>query len=283
MERINDKIDDNIPNSQAAYRGGRSTTGQVFTIKLMAEKAITSSNYTVMLLMMDMSKAFDSIHRALILEDLRSILLPEELHMIKLMIEDVKLAVKIGNEMGNPFNTNIGTPQEDSLRPILFTLKCRNSRTPTEIADHNYGADETQRPMITPTHLGDHNYIKPRSFGTLIDLQYANDICWVGGNCNHGVEFFKKNIPEYLASRNLMINLTKTEEYEIDKATDEWKKCRYLGSLLDSEEDIKRRRLLVKISYDRIRPALEDKKLDNEIKISIFNTMISSAFQPNLH
>ena len=168
MERINDKIDDNIPNSQAAYRGGRSTTGQVFTIKLMAEKAITSSNYTVMLLMMDMSKAFDSIHRALILEDLRSILLPEELHMIKLM--------------GNPFNTNIGTPQEDCLRPILFTLKCRNSRTPTEIADHNYGADETQRPMITPTHLGDHNYIKPRSFGTLIDLQYADDICWVGGN-----------------------------------------------------------------------------------------------------
>ena len=166
---------------------------------------------------------------------------------------------------------------------LANALKGGNSRIPTEIADHNYGVDETQRPMITPTHLGDHNYIKPRSFGTLIDLQYANDICWVGGNCNHGVEFFKKNIPEYLASRNLMINLTKTEEYEIDKATDEWKKCRYLGSLLDSEEDIKRRRLLVKISYDRIRPALEDKKLDNEIKISIFNTMISSAFQPNLH
>ena len=54
----------------------------------MAEKAITLSNYTVMLLMMDMSKASDSIHRALILEDLRSILLPEELHIIKLMIED---------------------------------------------------------------------------------------------------------------------------------------------------------------------------------------------------
>ena len=135
--------------------------------------------------------------------------------------------------------------------------------------------------MITPTHLGDHNYIKPRSFGTLIDLQYADDICWVGGNCNHEVEFFKKNIPEYLAPRNLMINPTKTEEYEIHKETDEWKKCRYLGSLLDSEEDMKRRRLLAKISYDKIRPALEDKKLDNEIKISIFNTMISSVFLYN--
>ena len=60
-----------------------------------------------MLLMMDKSKAFDSIHRAFILEDFRSILVPEELHMIKLMIDDVKLAVKTGNEMGNPFNTNI--------------------------------------------------------------------------------------------------------------------------------------------------------------------------------
>ena len=56
--RIGDKIDAHIPNSQAAYRGGRSTTEQVFTIRIMAEKAITSSNYSAMLLMMDMSKAF---------------------------------------------------------------------------------------------------------------------------------------------------------------------------------------------------------------------------------
>ena len=40
LERTNDKIDDNIPNNQAAYRGERSTTEQMFTIKLMAEKAI---------------------------------------------------------------------------------------------------------------------------------------------------------------------------------------------------------------------------------------------------
>ena len=48
-----------------------------------------------------------------------------------------------------------------------------------------------------------------------------------------------------------------------------------------SEEDIKRRRRLAKISYDKIRPALENKKLNNEIKASIFNTMISSVFLYN--
>ena len=52
--------------------------------------------------------------------------------------------MKIGNEMGNPFNTNIGTPQGDCLNLILFTLylanalKGGNSRIPTEIADHNW-------------------------------------------------------------------------------------------------------------------------------------------------
>ena len=76
--------------------------------------------------------------------------------------------------------------------------------------------------LPTPTHLGEHNYIKPRSFGTLIDLLYADDICWVGGNCNHGVELFKKNIPEYLALRNLTKNPTETEEYEIHKAKFVW-------------------------------------------------------------
>ena len=36
-----------------------------------------------------------------------------------------------------------------------------------------------------------------------------------------------------------------------------------------------------KILYDKVRPALEDKKLDNKIKVSIFNTMISSVFLYN--
>ena len=39
----------------------------------------------------------------------------------------------------------------------------------------------------------------------LIDLQYADDVCWVGGNRNHRVEFFKNNIPECLGTRILMI------------------------------------------------------------------------------
>ena len=42
IERCWSKLSTQIPLSQAAYQVGRSTTEQVFAIKLLAEKAITS-------------------------------------------------------------------------------------------------------------------------------------------------------------------------------------------------------------------------------------------------
>ena len=42
IERCWERLQHHIPKSQAAYQSGRSTTEQVFAIKLIAEKAITS-------------------------------------------------------------------------------------------------------------------------------------------------------------------------------------------------------------------------------------------------
>ena len=40
-KRIMNRLDKEIPSSQAAYRTGHSTTEHVFAIKLLAQKAIT--------------------------------------------------------------------------------------------------------------------------------------------------------------------------------------------------------------------------------------------------
>ena len=61
-KRTVDKLDAEIPLSQAAYRAGRSTTEHVFAAKVLVEKAITSANYPIDLLMLDMLKAFDTIN-----------------------------------------------------------------------------------------------------------------------------------------------------------------------------------------------------------------------------
>ena len=45
--RIGEKINQQIPLSQAAYRSGRGTSEQVLTMRLMTEKAVTTPGYKV--------------------------------------------------------------------------------------------------------------------------------------------------------------------------------------------------------------------------------------------
>ena len=91
IRRCWNRLSTKIPIEQAAYQAGRSTTEQVFAIKMLVEKAITSSNYNIYLLLLDMSKAFNTVSCGKLLKDLQEILEPDELHMMSLLIKDVNL------------------------------------------------------------------------------------------------------------------------------------------------------------------------------------------------
>ena len=73
-KRINSRLDSAIPMSQAAYRKNSSATEHVFATKLIIETTISSTDETVYLLLLDMSKAFDSIQRNTLIEDLKNVL-----------------------------------------------------------------------------------------------------------------------------------------------------------------------------------------------------------------
>ena len=106
MKRIGERLNSEIPISQAAYRKNRSTTEQVFTIKLVIERTISAKSEKVFLTLLDMSKAFDSVKRSTLINDLSNIINQDELHLIKILL-DVKLAVKNGNHITNYFQTEI--------------------------------------------------------------------------------------------------------------------------------------------------------------------------------
>ena len=88
-----------------------------------------------------MSKAFDTVKRNNLMELLETILDLDETHMMKMLLKDVKLIVRIGKEFGEKITTNIGVPQGDCLSPILFTLpskqKDQKSLKNTTIANSN--------------------------------------------------------------------------------------------------------------------------------------------------
>ena len=122
IKRIQEKFKNRIPLSQAAWRAGESTTEHVFTCKILAEKAITLECYETTILLLDMSKAFDTVKGNNLMELLETILDPDETHMMQILLKDVKLSVRIGKEFGEKIITNIGVPQGDCLSPILLTL-----------------------------------------------------------------------------------------------------------------------------------------------------------------
>ena len=110
-----------------------------------------------------MSKAFDSVKRTILLDDLKQIVEADELYVLKILIEDVTLQVRNSNKLGNKFETNIGIPQGDCLSPILFTFYLANSLKDQQDCDNNL--------------LTEHNYSNKHKILN-IEEQFADDIGW---------------------------------------------------------------------------------------------------------
>ncbi len=83
-------------------------------------------------------------------------------------------------------------------------------------------------------------YYAKRTY-SIIDQQYVDDINCAAVNAKHKIKAKKGKVPKQLNKRNLRESNDKTEDYIIARDGDEaWKMCKFLGSLLDTENDINR-------------------------------------------
>lgn len=256
LDRISTRLSDEIPLTQAAYRKGRSTTEQTFTVKTLAEWASTSKEEHIFLLMTDMSKAFDTINRGQLLSDLDKILKKEELHLLKILL-NVELAVKNGTTKGDFFATDTGAPQGDCLSAVQFTYYL--AKTLEEHQNHSVPATE----------------------GISLDVQYADDISLITTN-KALLEQTKENLPEILTNRELKVNTSKTEEYTIERNGDEsWRQCKFLGTKLDTNNEIKRRKGLAIDAIRTLKSIFQSSKLSVKIKARTFEAYVTSIFLYN--
>ena len=292
IERIGKKIEQHIPHSQTAYQKGRSTTEQVFVYKILAEKAISSKSYTAHILLMDMSKAFDMIDRDKLMDIMRKILKPDELHLVKILLEQVEYCVKVGNTFGEHFKTTTGSPQGDCLSALFFILYLAMALGfEIHIKDHSYALPRHLE-QKTPAELMHHDYsIPPLKVHELcktqtlnIDTQYADD-------CGHAiisdnkylVNYIKATIPALLKIQNLLCNESKNEEHTItreNRHNGSWRTCKYLGSLLDTKCDIQRRKILA-IEASKLLEDIWKSNLTIKLKMKIFDCLVRSIYMYN--
>ena len=233
------------------------------------KKPLHQKAFVINLLMLDMSKAFDTIQRDTLIEDLRQVLNNSKLFLIALLLKDVELARKVKQQNGPKFLTNIGSPQGDSASAIFFIIYLAVSLS---IACNNNVLVQSE-----------HNYNKSIDDHITIDQQYADniDIGWATTEDNQ-IEKIQKDIPPILKDRNLFVNEDKTESYIVKRnGNEDWKKCKYVGSLLDTECDINRRKQQANSAYSKSKDVFSSKKVTTETKLRLINALIESIFLYN--
>ena len=170
-----------MPKTQAAYQKGRSTTEQVLALKILIEKALISQDYDVYILLLDMSKAFDTVNRRTLLADLQEVLEPDELYLLSILTNRPHLSVTVDGETGEKFPTYVGICQGDCLSAVLFIfyLSCALKEEP---------GDQV-----------------PEDLKAFLDLFYADDLTYATTSAEHRT-IIRKETPRKLEKYNLFTN-----------------------------------------------------------------------------
>ena len=115
-----------------------------------------------------------------------------------------------------------------------------------------------------------------------IDPKYADDLGWVS-IIKDRTQKLKADMPPTLKKRNLTVNETKTEEFEIGRdLEDNWKEdFKYLGSLVDTANDIQNRKTLANAAFSTNKNVFNNNRISKETKIRVFNAYVSSIFLYN--
>ena len=250
LERIRPQYEQYISPSQSAYRANRSTADLVWAHRFMIAKAL-SKQVTIYITGLDLSSAFDTIRRDELIKILGNIINDDEVRMIRLLLSNTTLNVKMNNADTAPFESNVGSPQGDAISGVLFNIyledALRRVRTSLNSRDSTI----------------EHTYVHPRS-SLPREMCYADDSDYPTLDTIRRDEILAATF-DILPQRNLKVNPEKTEHTIIERGSNEkdWRTVRKLGSLLGDQEDIAKRKQLsiagmnelnnVWIRHDRIR------------------------------
>ena len=201
-----------------------------------------------------MSAAFDTIDRTELLDTLKDIVNDDELRIIQFLLSKTTIHVKVnGTDKKLPFTTNIGTPQGDSLSPVLFIVYLENALRETRKTEEN----------TKPT--------PPK------EVIYADDIDFIGDSHLDLTE-----IENILQKHNLKVNVDKTEHTRVRRDTEDWKKTKKVGSLIDSKKDIEHRKHLSNIALTKLSSIWKRaNKVRQKTRIKIYNSLVRSILLYN--
>ena len=258
LDRIRDKVETYLSANQSGFRPFRSTSDVVWTHRWLAAKTALS-DLENKITGIDMSAAFDTIKREKLLQILETFLEEDEIRLVQFLLSDTNISIKVnGATKELPFLSNIGTPQGDSLSPVLFILYLEAALK--EIRD---------LPDQKEEHLPS-------------EIAYADDVDFASMIKYKDI----KAVQEVLKTYNLLVNEEKTEytniKREQKREEEKWRKVKKVGSLLGDEEDMARRRSLAAAAMGKMDKIwIRKDKISQKRKINLYRALVKSILLYN--
>lgn len=199
LNRIRGAIDPYLRENQNGFREGRSTVTQILALRRIIEE-VKKNNLTAVLCFIDFKKAFDSIHRGVMMNILKAYGVPPYLlRAIGTMYTNTRAKVVTPDGNSEEFDILAGVLQGDTLAPFLFII----------VLDYTLrqainGQEQDLGFTITPK--------RSRRFPAVVltDLDYADDISLLSDRADQAQELLTR-VETECAKVGLRLNAKKTD------------------------------------------------------------------------
>ena len=271
LNRLKPQAEEIIAEEQAGFRAGRSTSEQIFNLRILCEKHLQhqQSLYHVFI---DFKKAFDKVWHAALWATMRKYNIGSKLvRTIEHLYDNATSAVTFNSSIGDWFRTTVGVRQGCLLSPTLFNIFLE--RIMTDALENHQGT----------VSIGGR---------TITNLRFADDIDGLAGDEQelvNLVERLEKTSTSYgmeisAEKTKLMTNNTQGISTEVKvngQRLQTVTSFRYLGSIITDEgskPEILARIAQTTAALTRLKPLWNDRNITVSSKIRLMRSLVMSIF-----
>ena len=261
LNRLKPQAENIIAEEQAGFIPGRSTTEQIFNLRVLCEKYLQHQQdlYHVFI---DFKKAFDRVWHAALWATMKHFNINANLiRMIQNLYEKVTSAVYLNNSIGNWFRTTVGVRQGCVLSPTLFNIFLERIMTDA---------------------LNDHEGTVSIGGRNITNLRFADDIDGLAGREDELADLVER-IDKTSTAFGMQINSEKTKlmTNNTNRFSTDIKRFKYLGAIITDEGS--KPEILATIAQAtaalaKLKTIWNDRNIALSSKIRLMRSLVMSIF-----
>ena len=271
LNRLKPQAEEVIAEEQAGFRSGRSTTEQIFNLRVLREK-YSQHQQDIYHVFIDFKKAFDRVWHDALWDTMKKYNMGQKLiNIIKQLYAKASSAVLVQGTVGDWFHTSVGVRQGCLLSPTLFNIFLERIMTDA---------------------LEDHHGTVSIGGRTITNLRFADDIDGLAGDeeelaalvdrldrtsSRFGMEISAEKTKLMTNSASPIKRKITASGQELEIVT----QFKYLGAILSEEGskmEVLARAAQTAASLAKLKPLWRDKNICLQSKLKLLHALVLSIF-----